>query len=76
MLIVGVSILATLAIAFIVPQAKLSLVAGIPQAFAFFFKALGVGVWATKLMAGLVGDRHARADQHLAARAVQGPLRV
>jgi amino acid transporter len=53
-LIVGVSILATLAIAFIVPQAKLSLVAGIPQAFDFFFKALGVGVWATKLMSGLV----------------------
>jgi glutamate:GABA antiporter len=53
-LIVGVSILATLAIAFIVPQAKLSLVAGIPQAFAFFFKALGVGAWATKLMSGLV----------------------
>jgi amino acid transporter len=54
LLIVGVSILATLAIAFIVPQAKLSLVAGIPQAFSLFFKALGVGVWATKLMSGLV----------------------
>ena len=54
LLIVGVSILATLAIAFIVPQAQLSLVAGIPQAFALFFKALGVGVWATKLMSGLV----------------------
>jgi amino acid transporter len=53
-LIVGVSILATLSIAFIVPQAKLSLVAGIPQAFAFFFRALGIGVWATKLMSGLV----------------------
>ena len=54
LLIVGVSILATLAIAFIVPPAKLSLVAGIPQAFALFFKALGIGVWATKLMSGLV----------------------
>ena len=53
-LIVGISILATLAIAFVVPQAKLSLVAGIPQAFAYFFKSLGIGVWATKLMAGLV----------------------
>jgi amino acid transporter len=53
-LIVGVSILATLAIAFIVPQADLSLVAGIPQAFSFFFQALGVGGWATKLMSGLV----------------------
>jgi glutamate:GABA antiporter len=53
-LIVGISILATLAIAFIVPQAKLSLVAGIPQAFAYFFKSLGVGAWATKLMSGLV----------------------
>jgi amino acid transporter len=54
-LIVGISILATLAIAFVVPQAKLSLVAGIPQAFAYFFKSLGVGTWATKLMSGLVG---------------------
>jgi amino acid transporter len=54
-LIVGISILATLAIAFVVPQAKLSLVAGIPQAFAYFFKALGVGGWATKLMSALVG---------------------
>jgi len=55
LLIVGISVLATLAIAFIVPQAKLSLVAGIPQAFALFFKQLGIGVWATKLMSGLVG---------------------
>jgi amino acid transporter len=53
-LIVGVSILATLAIAFIVPQSQLSLVAGIPQAFDLFFKALGWGGWATKLMSGLV----------------------
>jgi amino acid transporter len=37
-----------------VPQAQLSLVAGIPQAFAYFFKSLGIGVWATKLMSGLV----------------------
>jgi putative glutamate/gamma-aminobutyrate antiporter len=53
-LIVGISILATLAIAFVVPAAKLSLVSGILQAFAFFFKAIGVGAWATKVMAGLV----------------------
>lgn len=54
LLIVGISILATLSIAFIVPQEKLSLVAGIPQAFSLFFQALGIGVWATKLMSGLV----------------------
>jgi amino acid transporter len=54
LLIVGVSVLATLAIAFIVPKTQLSLVAGIPQAFDLFFKALGIGVWATKLMSGLV----------------------
>lgn len=53
-LIVGISILATLAIAFAIPHAKLSLVAGILQAFAYFFKALGIGSWATKLMAALV----------------------
>ena len=54
-LIVGVSILATLAIAFVVPQAKLSLVAGLMQAFAAFFHALGFGGWVTRVMAALVG---------------------
>jgi amino acid transporter len=54
LLIVGISIFATLAIAFIVPPAQLSLVAGIPQAFSLFFSQLGVGVWATKLLSGLV----------------------
>jgi glutamate:GABA antiporter len=54
-LIVGLSILATLAIAFVVPQAKLSLVAGIMQAFDALFKAIGLGSWATKVMALLVG---------------------
>ena len=53
-LIVGVSIVATLAISFIVPQKQLSLVAGIPQTFAIAFKSIGIGVWATKLMAILV----------------------
>ncbi len=42
-LIVGVSILATLAIAFVVPQAKLNLVGGLMQAFAAFFHALRFG---------------------------------
>jgi putative glutamate/gamma-aminobutyrate antiporter len=55
MLIVGISILATLAIAFVVPQAKLSLVSGILQAFEYFFGSLGIGIWATKVMAALVG---------------------
>jgi glutamate:GABA antiporter len=54
-LIVGISILGTLAIAFVVPQAKLSLVSGLLQAFTFFFHALGIGDWATKVMAALVG---------------------
>ena len=54
LLIVGVSILATLAIAFVVPLNQLSLVAGIPQTFALAFKSLGIGVWATKLMAALI----------------------
>jgi glutamate:GABA antiporter len=53
-LIVGVSIVATLAISFIVPQKQLSLLAGIPQTFALAFKSLGIGVWATKLMAVLI----------------------
>jgi len=43
-LIIGVSIVATLAIAFVVPQAKLSLVAGLMQAFDAFFKAIGLVV--------------------------------
>lgn len=54
-LIVGISILATLAIAFVVPQAKLSLVSGLLQAFDAFFKSLGIGAWATKVMAALTG---------------------
>ena len=53
-LIVGLSIIATLAIAFVVPQSQLSLLAGIPQTFAIAFKSLGIGVWATKLMAVLI----------------------
>jgi putative glutamate/gamma-aminobutyrate antiporter len=54
-LIVGISILATLAIAFVVPQAKLSLVAGLLEAFEAFFSSIGVGSWATKIMAALTG---------------------
>jgi amino acid transporter len=54
-LIVGISILATLAIAFVVPHNKLSLVSGLMQAFSFFFHALGIGGWATKIMAVLTG---------------------
>jgi len=54
-LIIAISILATLAIAFVVPQAKLSLVAGLMQAFEAFFGALGFGGWATRVMAALVG---------------------
>ncbi len=53
-LIVGISVVATLAISFVVPVSQLSLVAGIPQTFAIAFKSLGIGVWATKLMAVLV----------------------
>ena len=52
-LIVGASILATLAIAIVVPHAKLSLVAGIPQAFTEVFKQIGAA-WAGKLMSALV----------------------
>ena len=54
-LIVGISILATLAIAFVVPQAKLSLVSGLLQAFTAFFHSLGIGSWAVKVMAALTG---------------------
>jgi len=54
-LIVGVSILGTLAIAFVVPQSQLNLVAGLMQAFSVFFHALGFGGWVTRVMAFLVG---------------------
>jgi amino acid transporter len=54
-LIVGISIMATLAIGFVVPHAKLSLVAGLMQAFEAFFSAVGFGGWVTKVMALLVG---------------------
>lgn len=54
-LIVGVSVFTTLAIAFVVPQAKLSLVSGVLQTFDFFFKTVGIGTWATKVMAALTG---------------------
>jgi putative glutamate/gamma-aminobutyrate antiporter len=53
-LIVGISIVTTLAIAVVVPQAKLSLVSGVLQTFDFFFKAIGIGAWATKVMSALV----------------------
>lgn len=53
-LIVAISMLGTLAIAFVVPQAELSLVSGLPQAFAAFFSAIGVGDWATRLMSTLI----------------------
>jgi len=54
-LIIGVSILATLAIAFVVPKPTLSLVAGLMQAFAAFFHQLAFGGWTTRVMAALVG---------------------
>ena len=54
-LILGISVLATLSIALIVPRSELSLVAGLPQAFEAFFGAIGVGEWATKVMAALTG---------------------
>lgn len=53
--IVAVSILATLAISFVVPPAKLSLVAGLMQAFAVFFKLLGLSPVVTQVMAALTG---------------------
>ena len=46
--------MATLAIAFVVPQRKLSLVSGMLQTFALLLQAVGVGAWATKVMAALV----------------------
>jgi glutamate:GABA antiporter len=54
-LILVVSVLATLAIAFVVPKDKLSLVSGLMQSFQDFFQQLGLGGWATKVMAALVG---------------------
>jgi amino acid transporter len=54
-IILIVSVLATLAIAFVVPQSQLSLVSGLMQAFQGFFTQLGLGAWATKVMAALVG---------------------
>jgi putative glutamate/gamma-aminobutyrate antiporter len=54
-LIVAVSVLGTLAIAFVVPNSQLSLVSGLLQAFDFFFHAIGIGGWATKVMAALTG---------------------
>ncbi|HTU96652.1 MAG TPA: amino acid permease [Solirubrobacteraceae bacterium] len=53
-LIVGMSIIVTLAIAFVVPRHELSLVSGILQTYSAAFASLGIGSWATKLMAGLV----------------------
>jgi amino acid transporter len=55
LLILVLSILGTLAISFVVPDGKLSLVAGLMQAFQEFFTRLGLGIWATKVMAALVG---------------------
>lgn len=55
LVIVAISILATLAIAFVVPQAKLSLVAGLMQAFAAFFTILGFSPVVTQIMAALTG---------------------
>ena len=52
-LIVAASIFATLAIALVVPHSKLSLVAGIPQAFTAMFGQLGAA-WAGKVMSALV----------------------
>ncbi len=54
-LIIGVSIVATLAIAFVVPRSTLSLVSGLMQAFAAFFHQLAFGGWSTRVMAALVG---------------------
>ena len=45
LLILVLSILGTLAISFVVPDGKLSLVAGPMQAFQDFFTRLGLGIW-------------------------------
>lgn len=55
LLILVLSVVGTLAIAFVVPAHKLSLVSGLMQAFQVFFARLGVGGWAVKVMAALVG---------------------
>jgi amino acid transporter len=52
--ILGVSVLVTLSIAFVVPPSKLSLVAGLMQAFSAFFAALGFGSSVVKVLALLV----------------------
>ena len=54
-LIIGGYVLATLPLALVIPQAKISLVAGVLQAFEAFFGGIGLGAWATKAMALLVG---------------------
>lgn len=54
-LILILSVVGTLAIAFVVPTHKLSLVAGLMQAFQIFFTRLGFPSWTVKLMAALVG---------------------
>jgi amino acid transporter len=54
-LILVLSIVGTLAIAFVVPARQLSLVAGLMQAFQIFFAKLGLAAWTVKLMAALVG---------------------
>lgn len=54
-LIIGGYVLATVPVALVVPQAKISLVAGVLQAFEAFFGSIGLGGWATKTMALLVG---------------------
>lgn len=53
--ILTASILATLAIAIVVPSSQLSLVSGLMQSFDAFFTDLGLGGWATKVMSALVG---------------------
>jgi amino acid transporter len=54
-LILVLSILGTLAISIVVPDGKLSLISGLMQAFQEFFSKLGIGSWATKVMAALIG---------------------
>ena len=47
------TVIPTLAITFVVPQKQISLIAGLMQAFQYFFTAIGVG-WLTRPMAVLV----------------------
>ena len=75
-LIVGISILATLAIAFVVPQAKLSLVSGLLQAFTCVLPLARDRQLGGQGDGGADRPRDARADQHLAARSGEGPVRV